>query len=520
MRGTALAAAVLGVASPLRAQTRAWNERERVIVSDFTVVTALAASEARVYVATTGGLGLYDRRFRQWDPPVTPAEGYPTEPVLAAIADPADDAVWLGTVTGVVLYRAFSRQFERIVIPGGVRDFLYDRGDPFRGVYARTSSGWMFLPRGGFIPAPEPLPPAGRRAGSLSVEDVMRREPAVDALRAGVLTDDRLRTYRYTAAAVVPNTDEYYLGTDGGGVIRFDALSARFEPLPFGLLATGAGAVVAVPGGVWVGSDARSARAGLTFVGEDLQRYAYEEGPRGTGFGGRVVRALLVRGREIWAGTDRGIVRVLPERETRRLTTADGLPDDETFALAQGPAGVWIGTAFGLGFLPADGEAVRAPAGPRAPVLALVAARDTAWVGMTVGLGVAVPDGDVRVARGWDSVPELRQAIVAVTRVADTLVAATVDRLLWRSPGGPWRVEPVAVTAVGAIYALAPDAGGVWVGGQGGLARFGFAASDVRAYQVPGDLPGPVRGIAGDRRYLWVATEAGLVRFERSALEP
>jgi hypothetical protein len=57
------------------------------------------------------------------------------------------------------------------------------------------------------------------------------------------------------------------------------------------------------------------------------------------------------------------------------------------------------------------------------------------------------------------------------------------------------------------------------VGGRNGLLRFGFAAGDVRAYRAPGDVPGPVRGIASDRQYLWVATEAGLVRFERSALQ-
>lgn len=520
MRSALLAAATLAAAPPLAAQSRHWTERERVIVADFREVRALAASDARVYVAAAGGLGLYDRRFRQWDPPVSVAEGYPREPVLAALADPADDAVWLGTPSGVVLYRPPLRQFERIILPGGAHDFFYDRQDPFRGVYVRAAGGWEFLPRGAFATVREPLPPRGRRAGSLAIEELMRREPVVDAMRAAVLLDDRLRGYRYTAAAAVPGTDEYYLGTDGGGVIRFDALSARFERLPLGLLAEGAGAVLAVAGGVWVGTDARADRGGLTWVTDDLQQYAYEEGPRGTGFGGRAVRALLARGREVWAATERGVVRVVPDGETRRLTTANGLPDDETFALAQGPSGVWIGTAFGLAFLAADEGEARAGEGPRAPVLALAAARDTAWVGMTVGLGLATPNGDLLVPRARDTLPELREAILAVAWVADTLVAATVDRLLWRPPGGAWRVERLVGPQVGAIHALAPDAGGVWIGGERGLARFGFAASDLRVFPAPGDVPGPVRGIALDRRYVWAATEAGLVRFERSALEP
>jgi ligand-binding sensor domain-containing protein len=513
-------AAALAIGLPLAAQSRVWTERERVIVSDFTEVRALAASDARVYVATATGLGLYDRRFRRWEPPVVVADGYPTEPVIAAFADPADDAVWLGTATAALLYRPILRRFERFPLPGGAREFFYDRDDPFRGMYVLTVGGWEFLPRGGFATMREPLPPAGRRVRSLTLESVMARQPVVDAMRAGVLVDERLRTMRYTAAAIVPGTDEYYLGTDRGGVVRFDALMARFEPLPFGLLGQGVGAVVAVPGGVWVGTDARTQRTGLTFVGEDLQEYRYEEGPPGTAFGGRAVRALLPRGREIWAATDRGIVRVTPNGETRRLTTADGLPDDETYALAQGPSGVWIGTAFGLGFFAADGDAVRAADRTAVPVLALSAARDTVWVGTTGGLGMATPGSELFLAPGVDTLLELRSAIVAVTLVADTVVAASVDHLFWRPPGGAWRVVSAVVSQLGSVHALLPDAGGVWVGGRDGLLRYGFAASDVRLFRAPGDVPGAVLGLAADQRYLWVATEAGLVRFDRSAIAP
>jgi ligand-binding sensor domain-containing protein len=510
----------VAAASPLVAQSRHWTERERVIVTEFRRVQAVAASDIRVFVVTAEGLGLYDRRFQRWEAPVTQAEGFPREPVLAALADPADDAVWLGTPSGLLLYRPLFRQFESYIIPGGVRGFAYDRGDPFRGIYLRTASGWEFLPRGSFMPGREPLPPPGRRGGTISVEEVLAREPVVEAMRAAVLVDDRLRTLRWTAAAAVPNTDEYYLGTDDGGVVRFDALSARFEPLPFGLLSPGAGAVLAVPGGVWVGTDGRGARGGLTFVSDDLQRYGYEEGPRGTSFGGFAVRALMIRGREIWAATEAGVARVVPEREFRRLSRANGLPDDDVYALAQGPSGVWIGTAVGLGFLADGDDEVHWSGGPPVPVLTLSAARDTAWVGMTAGLGLVTPGGDILVPRGWDSVPEMREAIVAVTRVADTLVAATVDRILWKAPGDGWRVERSVGPHAGAIYALAPDQGGVWVGGRNALVRFGFLASDLRVFRVPGDIPGPIRGISVDPRYLWLATEGGLVRFERSALTP
>jgi hypothetical protein len=153
------------------------------------------------------------------------------------------------------------------------------------------------------------------------------------------------------------------------------------------------------------------------------------------------------------------------------------------------------------------------------PALALASAGDSAWVGFIDGLGLAAPDGQVFAAPGTDTLPDLREAIVAVTRLADTLVAATVDRLLWRAGAGPWTVgRPLGEVAP--IYTLAGDASGLWVGGRAGLAHVQLAAGAVVAFPVPRDVPAAVRGIAVSERYVWLATEGGLVRFRREALRP
>jgi ligand-binding sensor domain-containing protein len=333
------------------------------------------------------------------------------------------------------------------------------------------------------------------------------------------LLDERLRRFRFTSAVAVPGVEEYYLGTDGMGLVFIDALVARIEPLPAGLLSPGAGAVLAVQDGVWVGSDDQGPRSGLTFVSTDLQQYRYEEGPPGTGFRATVVRSLALRNGEIWAGTDQGIVRVAPEVATRRLQAVDGLPDDDVFALAGGPAGIWIATAHGVARVPADTVRVLPAEGPRIPALALAAAGDSAWVGYIDGLALAAPDGQVYQAPGSDTLMDLREAIVAVTRLADTVVAATVDRLLWRAGSGPWRVgRPLGEVAP--IYALAGDTSGLWVGGRAGLAHVRLTAGAVAPFPVPRDVPAAVRGIAVTDDYVWLATEAGLVRFRRAALTP
>src|SRR5207245_8935839 len=81
-------------------QSSHWRPEERAFVSDFSVVTAVAASPFTLYAATTHGLLIYDRRTQHWALPVTTLDGYPSERVRTALADPVDDAVWLGTSSG------------------------------------------------------------------------------------------------------------------------------------------------------------------------------------------------------------------------------------------------------------------------------------------------------------------------------------------------------------------------------------------------------------------------------------
>jgi len=502
---------------PLVAQTGFWREDERVIITDQSVVYAVAATESRVYVATTTALGMYDLRFGQWMPPVTETDGYPRAPITAAVADPTEDAVWLGTATSVIRFRPMLRTFDAYPVVGGVRTLAFDRDDAFSGLYILTATGWQQLPPGAFAPAPAP-PPRGRLVRPLDPPELDRRLPFLRTMGAQALMDQRMRTFRFTTGAVVPGIEEYWVGTDGMGVFRVDALTATIERMPTGLLGSGAGAVLAVGDGVWVGTDERSQRTGLTWVSADLQRYAYEEGPPATGFRASVVRTLAARGKEIWAGTDQGVVRVEPGVATRRLQTVDGLPDDDVFALTDGADRVWVGTARGLAYVPHDTVEVERTEGPFVPALAAAAVRDSAWVGFTDGLALAAPDGQVFVAPGADTLPELRGAIVAVTTLGDTVVAATPDRLIWRAGTGPWHVDRY-LTEVGPIYALAGDEGGLWVGGGAGFARVRLAANAIVPHPIPRDAPAAVRGIAVTDRYLWLATPAGLVRFTRDAID-
>lgn len=515
-----LAGVVLVCASELAfAQTGRFRPEDRVVISDFSVVEAVAASESHVFAATPNGLIIYDRRFRRFEPPVTPLDGYPAARVLTALADPVDGSIGLGTPDGLAHYRSDMHMWDLLPLSGGVRDMLYDSADPFRGVFLRLATGWAFLPRGGVFPVRGvPLPPPGRRAGSLNVNDLMRRAPYADAMRALVLTDERLRTHRYTSAAAVPLADEIYLGTDGLGLMRLDPVVVRFERLPFGLLSSGVSAVVATRDGIWAGSDGRGRRAGITFSTPDLQRFMDIEGPPVTGFGGAAVHAILIRGRDVWAGTGRGLLRMDQQGDGDWLGTVNGLPSAEVLALAESGDAVYVGTSRGLALVGPGGHVERA-GGYAGPVRAVAAVGDTVWLATNIGLGLMTqPDMGILVAD--EGRHELRRPIRALALAGDTLIVGADERILWRAPGDTWVVERAFGADLGGLVALAGDGGGVWILGRSGLAFLHFGTRATRTWVGPDLLPGEARGIAVSDDYLWIATEHGLVRLRKRAFLP
>jgi ligand-binding sensor domain-containing protein len=505
---------------PLQAQvgSRLWRAEERVVLSDFSVVQALAVSEELLYAATTGGLAILDRRFGRWEPPVTGLDGYPPEPVRIALVDPVDRSVWLGTDQRLVHYLPTLRRFETIPVLGGVRDLMLDRRDPFAGMWVMTRTGWEFLPYGGIMLTPSPRMPT-EPLRVMSVDAALARAPYLATRAAEILTDERLRRHHYTAAALAPDTEELFLGTDGMGLLQVDPGTTEVRRMPFGLLAPSASGVVAVPGGVWTGSPEGAQRSGFTFVADDLQRFAHDEGPRGVGYAFRRVFDVVWRDGSLWAATDGGVVRRDGEQPGELLYRYPGQERDVVFALAEQDGGVWAATQQGLVRIDRSGEARRVDSPGVGPLLAVVASGDTVWIGGLRGLGVTRVGGDtIYRPRSADVYPELRDRVVALALQGDTLFSATRARLLWRAPGEDWVVERPLGGDLGSITALLGDSGGVWVGGTNGLAFYRPGTRDFVLFNQPGDLPGMVRDIAADPTYLWVAATGGLVRFTKEAL--
>ncbi len=473
MRRTAvLLAALVGTAQ--------WRPEERVVISDFSFVDAVAATPWLVFAATRHGLLVYDRSMQRWRAPVTSVDGYPAGRVRTALADPGGNAVWLGL---------------------GGRD------------YVRYDVDARFWTPG--------TPPAEALAGAVTVQAALARAPAADALRALILTDPRLRTYQFTSAAATPGRPELYFGTSGMGLVRVDPETAEWEALPFGLVAPGVGAIAVAPDGVWAAANARPGeRRGLTFVAADLAATRTSEGGGAAlGFNFSAVRRLLAAGGALWLATERGVLRIDPG--TMRSQVFE-LP--EATSLAPAPDGVWVGSPRGLAVIAQDDRVVAVGAGGVTP-LALLAVRDTLWVGTAAGVGRLVPgSATIQTPPELADRPSLRVPIVALARARDVIAALTERTLVWRDPvTRAWSDLPLPLS-LGRPTALAGDPdGGLWIGGTFGLTHtsLGPGRGHFRLLTVPLDLPGAVRDVAADGDWLWVATDSGLVRFDRrAALRP
>jgi len=515
-----LATVLLAVYPSIRltVQSPRWRPEDRVLISDFSVIEAVAASPFTVFAATTHGLTIYDRQARTWRLPVTALDGYPAARVSAALADVVDNAVWLGTTDGWARYDANVRTWEQGRIPGGVANLMLDARDPASGIFVQGAFGWGFLPRGALFPVPDrPLPPPGQRVVPLDARTALAQTPLADAMRALILTDPRLSSYRFTAAARSPDRGELFLGSDGVGLIRLDPSTGQWDRLGFGLVAARAGAVAAGPGGgrggggggVWVASAGRvGERRGLTWVAADLSADTAIEGSGTLGFPCVEGRRLIASGPSLWLACERGVVRIDAGGSRIKLFELDA-----PSALARAPDGVWVGNARGLFVVTNDGNVVRvgqprgrAPGlGSDMPVLSLVAVRETLWVGTAAGLGLLAPGTtDPLVPPDVAEQPALRAPIVALALLRDTLVAVTPDQLGWRDPATR-------------RWTLVRGRPGVWLAGTNGLAFWDIARATFRVLGVPLDVPSPARDVAVDPPYVWVATDSGLVRFARDA---
>ena len=531
---TLLACGPATAGSGAGAPSRIEHGADRVVISRFTHITDVAVTQRFTFVASETGVATFDRLLQSWMPPVGEPERGPLRRVLGVAAHPLDDAAWIIEPGAIVYFEPTLGWSLRTTIVGNVDGILFDRRDPQGGIFVRSLGRWMRLtPTGVAVPvSATELPPPEARLAPTTFEELARRRPALRSARL-LTRDPSMRSWDPSAADEAPEGGEIWLGTWGYGVFRVEPEFLRAVHEPYGLLERGAGALAPTVDGVWIAGlgDPRASGEGLVFASTDLRDWVWQVPGIASGLAGAESRAIALRGRRAWIGTDRGAVRLeldgapLP----RTLTSAHGLPSDDVLAMLPRLDGLWIGTSRGLVFVREQWE--EPPAAPQiigettlsgSAVHGIIAVGDTLWLASDAGLlllGAGGTRAPVRIGSAARDA-RLSRRMVAIAS-SDSVVAVASDSevlLLHASTGALLDVPAAAnVRSVGVPSALAIDGRTLWIGGPRGVIAVDRETGASRALSVPGDLPGRVHDIALSEVVAWIATDEGVVRLRRFA---
>ena len=503
--------------APLR-PSRDWPLADRTLIGDFSRVTSVAAASDRVFITSPSALLVWRPQFQRWEGPFQPLEPGLLSRVFTSLVDPLDNSLWLASSNGWVHYQPDLDSWTSGSVAGTVQSIAFDLNAPIQGLLLRTSAGWQSVARGAF--AASPAAPPARPAGPVSINELLRANPTLQANSAQILLDPRMRDVQYTAAARAFDRRGWFIGTWGRGLLYLPDGAAIPERLPFGLPGDLVGAVFAAPGGVWAANDRTTgADVGFTFVASDLSEFKTVQGPLATGLPFSQVRHLVGQGTDLWAGTDYGLARIEPGGRVRLFDEGAGLPDGRVLSLVSRYGQLVAGTPRGVIRLDDSLQLHRVAPTFAGAALAVALSADTIWIGTTAGLLYTIGDSAELVRPAGLETASLQAPVTALAWLGDTLVALTPDQLLWRNPRGGWSLGPSLSGTLGRLRTFEADGNGFWVGGDRGLAYARLNSPPLRPLTT-GDVPGDIFDLAVDPDYLWVATSGGLVRFRLDAIRP
>ena len=297
-----------GVAEILPGQAVSWSE--------FSHVTCIAIGYDYAYFGTTEGILRYHRFDRQWNDPITVSDGLQGKAIRRLAVSFDDQELTVETDQGI---------------------FTYDK----------NLESWFLEPE---FPTENyrdsrPTPPLPR----LLMPTGFQMYPE------GFIEDSYFRQHAITAW-LDDGFGAIFVGTWGLGAAWIDTRDYSADLLPCGLLQKETDAIYIEGDSIWLGGNAGDrnpefpdARYGVTLYDRRDQTFTYFEPRYINGFDSEIIYDIAGDPKNLYFAGRNGLT-VLGRKDERyfTMTRRDGLPDDETTALAIGHDSVWVGTTDGL----------------------------------------------------------------------------------------------------------------------------------------------------------------------------
>ncbi|MDI6741040.1 MAG: hypothetical protein QME74_11850 [Candidatus Edwardsbacteria bacterium] len=475
-------------------------------------ITMLAADPRYVYAFTATGGARYDKLKEKWD------FTYPLQtPGFAA------DFTALDPYTGDIYFVAGSRLhpfhplsgiwYTAIEFPAAVRQIAFEG----RAIAARTDRGIYLCDRWNSA-----ISQTNRTAGSFNwinaaALDQVRSDGRLGFLMPYSLMDRWAILHPLTALAFEPATQYVWAAYAGMGLWKYDRMTRLGVQVTKGFLASQN--VIAFYGnGTQIGL---AGQGGVTLFDEEKGQWQQLDRLFNLDLAVRQIRDLAFDDREIFIGTDDGIVALATNDDfARTITGFDGLPDNIVNCLALAGDSLWAGTDQGVALYRRSAKSAE----DHWPELRFVICNGIACGGGRAYLatsrgGFFIDFRDsMKLKRFSDNAPfELWQELRAV--VADD------SMVWWLAPDGlaglnqktqGWRhYTRTGHYAAGQGLALAVDSQNVWIGTDAGLARFDKASRSWRTYrQSDGLLDEAVLAVWSKNGYVWAGGKSGASRFK------
>lgn len=463
---------------------RFYDPGDWVTYTNCRYVNNIARGFNAVYFGTRGGILRYDIFADKWLDPITVSDGLPSNIIRQLAVDRITDEIWVETSRGGSYFNPTWQEW---------RDNLSFPQDKVQPAGIRVSDLPSLFPSEGYT-----------------------------YMLGGTLMDHNLMEYPITRL-FRDDADVVWMGIWGVGAAKGDLRRLDLKIMSFGPYDDDIAFLDRDGEDFWFLGGSNGMPGTITHYDRSLDRWEYFEPKREDGIVSDFFSALAHDERNVWIGTDQGLVRM--DKRTSRFqsyTQFEGIYGEQVIALLPIKNNLLIGTDRGVSVFDLARDSIYSANSPdmRGRPIYAFAIRDRSIYAGTENGVITLDWGASQWRRLSPSTSFLTGAVYDLQVVDSILFTAGDDGVaVINLNDGSERIYDCNTRFRNAeLTALLVHNGILWVGGSSGLFRLNPRTGNWYRYTTSDGLASQrVTGLVGDGEYIWIGTDQGATRFRWKA---